>query len=290
MIKAVPVTIATIMAKAMSSLRAAGVDQPRMDARLLLQQASGLSREAMICDAEAALTGAALAEFSRLIARRCRREPVSQLLGQREFWSLPFKISRAVLDPRPDSETLVAAMLAQLPDRSAELTVLDLGTGSGCLLLAVLSELPNARGVGVDISAAAIAIAEANATSLGLDRRAAFVVGDWASALTGPFDWVIANPPYVADEELVGLSSEVRCYEPRLALAGGADGLAAYRRVLPDVKRLIDPGGCLGLEVGHGQIAVVRGLLEDCGMACHQVYRDLSGTERCVLAKPLTEI
>jgi len=282
-------TIAATLASAVASLRAAGVEQPRLDARLLLQQASGLSREAILAEPKTALTADALGAFSRLLARRCRREPVSHLLGQREFWSLQFKVSHAVLDPRPDSETLVAAMLSQAPDRSAELTLLDLGTGSGCLLLALLSELPNARGVGVDLSPAAIGVAQANAIDLGLDRRAAFVVGDWAAMMAGPFDWVICNPPYVVDGDIVGLRSEVHRFEPRLALAGGADGLDAYRRILPDVKRIIGTDGVLGLEVGQGQMTAVRTLLRHCGMGDHRVHSDLSGIERCVLARPITE-
>ena len=167
--------------------------------------------------------------------------------------------------------------------------LLDLGTGSGCLLLALLSELANARGVGVDLSPAAIDIARANAVALGLDHRATFVVGDWTSGMTGPIDWVIGNPPYLVDEEIVGLSLEVRCFEPRLALAGGVDGLDAYRRILPDVKRLLGTGGILGLEVGQGQMTVVKGLLRDCGMGSHKVFQDLSGTDRCVLAESVTE-
>ena len=289
MTEAAPTTIAATLANAVSSLCAAGIEQPRLDARLLLQRASGLTREAILTAPKATLPADALAAYTRLLARRCRREPVSHLLGEREFWSLPFTVGRAVLDPRPDSETLIAAMLAEAPDQLTELTILDLGTGSGCLLLALLSELPNAHGVGVDLSPAAIRIAQTNATALGLDHRTDFVVGDWAAMMAGPFDWVICNPPYVVDGDIAGLSTEVRCFEPRLALAGGVDGLDAYRRVLPDVKRIIGRDGILGLEVGSGQMTAVRALLRDCGISGYRVHKDLSGVDRCVLARLETE-
>ena len=188
--------------------------------------------------------------YTALIARRAAREPVSRILGVREFWSLPLAIDAHVFDPRPESETVVEAGLALIPDRGAAMAVLDLGAGSGALLLALLSELPRADGIGVDVSPGAVVLARANAAALGLGRRCRFIAGDWGSAIRGRFDLILANPPYVARADIARLGPEVR-HEPERALAGGADGLDGYRALLPDVARLLTQRRRRGRGVGR---------------------------------------
>ena len=200
------------------------------------------------------------------MARRLRREPMAYILGEREFWSLPLRVSPAVLVPRPESETVVEAALESIADRAAPLRILDLGTGSGCLLLALLSELPHASGLGIDRSAAALAIARANAERLGLADRAAFREGDWGYGLAGPFDVIVSNPPYVARTDARNLAPEVFAFEPQEALFAGADGLDAYRALAPDCARLLAQDGVTCLEIGQGQGASVAAILRRHGL------------------------
>ena len=215
---------------------------------------------------------------------RAAHEPWALITGKREFWSLEFKVTRATLVPRPDSETLVETALGALCDRGARLRVLDLGTGSGCLLLALLSELPNASGVGVDASLAALEVAAANARTLGLAGRAGFVASDWGAALGATFDVILANPPYVATDEWERLEEDVRVFEPANALLAGADGLAAYRALAPQLGRLLAPDGFFVGEVGAGQAAAAAGVLVDAGLRIQGAQCDLSGISRCLLA------
>jgi release factor glutamine methyltransferase len=275
-----------VLRLATDGLKAAGVVSARLDARLLLARALGVDGAWVFSHPDHVLQSAEAAAFDRLLARRRRREPMSHILGQREFWSMPFKVTADTLDPRPDSETVIEAILEQLPDRRAPLSVLDLGTGSGCLLLALLSELPSATGLGVDISPAALVVAGDNARALGLAGRARLQLGEWGAGLTGPFDIIVANPPYIADGELAGLAPEVRCFEPRLALAGGPDGLAAYRALASQVARLLasSPPAIVAFEVGAGQAPAVSVLLQAAGLAAPTVRRDLGRVERCVIA------
>ena len=278
-------TVAGALAWAAGELGAAGVPEPRRDARLLLAHVLDAPQERLIGYPERALGTAARGRFASLIARRARREPVARILGRREFWSLPLTITPDTLDPRPESETLVAAVLDQLDERGAALEILDLGTGSGCLLLALLSELPNARGLGCDLSPGALAAAADNAAALGLAGRARFEHGDWAEGLSGAWQVIVSNPPYIRDGELESLDPEVAAYEPRLALSGGADGLAAYRRLVPQAAGLLAPGGLVALEVGLGQAETVAGLLTDAGLCTIGKARDLAGLDRCLLAR-----
>ncbi len=277
-------TLGTALAAAGRALAAAGVATPRLDARILLEHAAGLSRETLAGHPDRRLGDREAAFYQALVARRRRRQPVAQLVGRREFWSLDFMVTADVLTPRPDSETLVETALAAIADRAAPLAIVDLGTGSGCLLLALLSELPRARGIGVDISAAALGVAAANARRLGLADRARFVAGDWGRALAGEHDLVVANPPYVDDAALAGLAPEARLHEPRLALAGGVDGLACYRRMLPDAMRLLAPRGTLVVEVGAGQAAGVAAMVARTRGFRVWTRPDLAGIDRCVAA------
>ena len=276
--------IAEVLETAVARLRQSGVDDARRDARLLLAAALGDRPELVIGYPEMELGEPEAEAFAAMVARRAAREPVSRILGRREFWSLPFRISPATLDPRPDSETLVEAVLARIPDRTAALRVLDLGTGTGCLLLALLSELPRAEGLGTDISPEAVAVARANAADLGLADRARFGVADWGSGLTGSWQAIVSNPPYIMDREIAGLAPEVARYEPRTALSGGPDGLSSYRRIVPQAAGLLAAGGLLALEIGRGQGALVESILAAAGLKRLERAMDLAGIERCVLA------
>lgn len=267
-----------------ATLRQAGIDQPRHEARLLLEAASGLSPAAQLSARHAALADATLQRFHSLVARRAAQEPVSRILGRREFWSLAFTVTPDTLDPRPDTETVVEAVLAARPDRAAPLRVLDLGTGTGCIVLALLHEYRHALGVAVDRSPAAIAVAQGNARALGLADRFLPLAGDWAAALTGAFDVIVSNPPYIPGGDIAGLAPEVRCHDPRDALDGGADGLEAYRALASCVARHIAPDGVIALEVGAGQAPAVAALLSAAHLRIHDIRADLAGIPRCVVA------
>jgi release factor glutamine methyltransferase len=230
-------------------------------------------------------TGGA-ARLTQMLRRVLAHEPLSRILGTREFWGLEFRLSLDTLDPRPETETVVEAVLARVPDRSRPYRFLDLGTGTGCLLLALLSEFPNAIGVGADLAPGAAATARDNAGALGLAGRASFVVANWAAPLGGPIDVVIANPPYIATGAIPDLPPEVREHDPLLALDGGADGLAAYRAIAADLPRLIAPGGYFATEIGAGQVAEINEILERVGLQIEGVAADLAGIPRCVVARP----
>ena len=211
---------------------------------------------------------------------------MSHILGRREFWSLEFRVDGSVLDPRPDSETLVEAGLAALARRDRPWRLLDLGTGSGCLLLALLSELPAATGLGIDRSPAALRIAADNADRLGLAARARFACGDWGAGVAGEFDLILCNPPYIPSDAIAGLAPEVALYEPRLALDGGPDGLACYRRLAPQLGPLAASGGTILLELGDGQADAVAGLMAGVGLVVGGLEHDLVGCVRAILLQP----
>jgi release factor glutamine methyltransferase len=253
-------------------------DSPRLDAELLAAHLIGTERGELLLrrlddDVDPVV-------YEALVARRLVGEPVAYIVGHREFWSLDFCVTPDVLIPRPDSETLVEAALAAAGPRPR---VLDLGTGSGCLLLAVLHERPGAWGVGIDRSPAAAAVAKGNAERLGLAGRAAFIVGDWTAAIDGRFDLVLANPPYIGTSET--LDRDVADFEPASALFAGADGLDDYRRIIPVLKELLAPGGSAHLEIGHAQSNLVREMAEAAGLV-PELHRDLAGRPRCVSLRP----
>lgn len=203
--------------------------------------------------------------YERLLVRRIGHEPVALIVGRREFWSMEFMVSPASIIPRPDSETLIEAAVAAFGDRRQPTKIIDLGTGTGCLLLALLQEFPTAFGIGVDLAPDAAALAKANATRLGLRSRSAFLVGDWTEAISGSFDLVISNPPYIPGPEVATLMPEVAHYEPRLALDGGPDGYDAHRTILSDLNRLLEPNGIAILELGRGQANYVSYLAREAG-------------------------
>jgi release factor glutamine methyltransferase len=262
----------------------AGIDTAMFDARLLLAEVTGLAAPMVSLRGDAVMEPEAAARFEALLARREGREPMSHILGRRGFWTLDLAVTAATLDPRPDTETLVEAVLAALPDRKTPLHLLDFGTGSGCILLALLSELPAATGLGIDASPAALAVAAANAKACGLAERVQFRLGDWGQGIGGRFDVIVSNPPYIPEAEIDTLAPEVARFEPRSALSGGADGLECYRRLIPDIARLLSPGGVAALEVGQGQAGAVTALLTDAGLGREMVRCDLGGIVRCVVA------
>ncbi len=270
------------LAEAASRLAQAGIEAPRREAQALLRAAAGISALDLIGAGDQPLSAAQAAALAAFVARRAAREPLSRIVGSRAFWSLDLAISPDVLDPRADTETLVEAALKAFAQRRDEpLHILDLGTGSGALLCALLCEFPNARGLGVDISPAAAAQSRTNLASCGLSARSEIRVGDWAHGVADRFDLLVANPPYIASADIAALEPEVRDHDPLLALDGGADGLAAYRALAPQIAALIEPSrGRFFLELGAGQEADVRTLLEAHGLAHVVAHDDLSGTPR----------
>jgi release factor glutamine methyltransferase len=277
------VTLGEALNRATQQLGEAGIERPQAEARILLEAASGRGRGQIIGFPEQALADAERDAFLAMVTRRCAREPVSRILGQREFWSLRFAVGPGTLDPRPDSETLVAAVLTKIADRNASLALLDLGTGTGCLLLALLSELPQAHGLGVDISASALATATRNAETLGLVARVAFQEGSWTDGISAQFDVIVSNPPYIESTLIDALQPEVARHDPRAALDGGGDGLDAYRSLIPQAARRLKPGGLLALEIGAGQGGAVRNIAAAAGLRGLGSADDLAGIERCLL-------
>ncbi|HUF86986.1 MAG TPA: peptide chain release factor N(5)-glutamine methyltransferase [Thermohalobaculum sp.] len=267
---------AELIARAAARLGAAGVPEPGRDARLLYRWAARIDGPGLAATLRDPARPHEIARFEHAVAARAGRAPLSHIVGGRLFWGRRFRVTPDVLDPRPETETLIAHALEGPPARR----ILDLGTGSGCILLTLLAEWPEAAGLGVDISAAALAVARQNARALGLAGRAGFRQGDWCGGLAEPFDLVVANPPYVSEAELAALEPEVREHEPRLALAGGPDGLDAVRRIAAGVGPLLSPGGRLMLEIGSGQGPAAAAILAAAGLACARIVADLDGRDR----------
>jgi release factor glutamine methyltransferase len=279
-------TLGSILAEVAAEFAAAGIDEAWRRARRLIGSAFGLSPAELLAHPGRTVDAPQLRRLQSMLKRMIAGEPLTRIIGRREFWGLEFGLSVDTLDPRPDSEAVIGAVLARLPRRDARLRVLDLGTGTGCLLLALLSELPRASGVGVDIAAGAVATARMNAVALGLAARARFLVGEWANPLADRFAVIVANPPYVPRAALADLSPTVRDHDPRPALDGGRDGLEAYRKILADLPRLLTPEGILAIEFGVGQADAVSLLLEQAGLSVEAVETDLAGNARCVVARP----
>jgi release factor glutamine methyltransferase len=275
------VPIAQALRAGAALLATAGIDNARREARLLLAHALGTQQAQLLSESQALVeTGV----FDALLARRAAREPLALITGHQEFWSLDFAVSPDTLVPRPDSETLIEAALSAFPARDAVRHVLDLGTGTGCLLLAALHEFPVAFGIGVDRVPAASALARRNATALSLAGRSAFLCGDWASALAGCFDLVLCNPPYIPAAEIATLMPEVALHEPASALSGGPDGLDAYRAVIAVLPALLAPGGVAILELGQGQAPAVAALVAARDFAT-ALRSDLAGIARALVIR-----
>jgi len=278
-------TLGSLLGEAASILSRAGFAEPRRLARRLVASALDLTPAKLLGHPEKVPDEQQTGRVRLALDRMAECEPLSRILGRREFWGLEFGLSPDTLDPRPETETLVEAVLRRVPDRRARLHLLDLGTGTGCILLALLSELLAATGFGIDISAGAVSTARRNAAALGLAERVHFLVGDWGAAVSAKFDVIVSNPPYIAGAALADLPREVALYDPCLALDGGADGLGAYRSLAVDVPRLLKPGGFFACEVGAGQAPVVEAILRTSGLAIDGCEPDLAGIARCVVAR-----
>jgi len=265
------------------AFRTAGIEDADVDARLLVGHALHLDRARLIAQSDRILEAREINVINALAARRLKREPVSRILGQKEFWSIALAITPDVLVPRPETETVVEGALDFVVRgglRMEKLRILDIGTGSGALLLALLRELPNATGTGTDISTGALKVARENAARCGVEGRCTFVVCDIASVVEGPFDLLVSNPPYIAHDEITSLAPEVKNYDPTVALDGGDDGLAAYRAIAADAKRLLAPGARMFVELGAGQEAAVRDLFTNVGLIAGIARTDLAGIPR----------
>jgi release factor glutamine methyltransferase len=283
-----PLSLNQAFVAAASALRQGGIETPELDARLLLCHAASLSHEAYIASARETLQPGMRARLDAAIARRLEHEPVARITGMREFYGRSFSLDAYVLDPRPDTETLIEAALADIAARDLsqqELSLLDLGTGTGCILITLLAELPRAQGIGIDRSAAALANAAANARRLGVGPRAGFIAGHWLDALEGEFDLILSNPPYLAFEEIATLAADVAGYDPHLALDGGPDGLDAYRQIAARARRVLAAQGRLFLEIGPTQADAVAAILGDAGLKPEIVVPDLAGRPRVVVAR-----
>ena len=278
-------TVSELLDEAAALLSAAGLPEPRRRARRLLAESLGLSPADLLARSERPLAARDIERSRTMLKRMAAGEPISRILGRREFWGLEFALSAATLDPRPETETLVEAVRYRLQGRGEGCRFLDLGTGTGCLLLALLSEFPRAFGVGIDIVEGAVATARGNARALGLVDRALFCVGDWTRAVKGRFAAIVANPPYVATASLSDLPREVARYDPRRALDGGADGVAAYRALAVDLPALLAPAGIFACEIGLGQSPAVAAILGASGLTIEAVLRDLAGIERVLVAR-----
>lgn len=281
-------TVATVLREAARRLKAAGVDTPELDARRLLEAAAGVTPEAVLRDPDHPLDAAQQARLAHFIARRGAREPVSRIVGQREFYGRRFIVTPATLDPRPESETLIEVALSLVP-RHEPVRILDICTGGGCLLLTLLAELPLATGIGSDISSAAIEVARRNACVMKLETRAQWVEADLTDGIAGTFDLIVANPPYIPSGAIAGLAPEVRLHDPWLALDGGPDGLEPYRRIVADAGRLA-PRGVVVLELGTGQQQAVEAIIGAAqaapGAGNVTGHLDLARHTRCVSWKP----
>ncbi|WP_373503566.1 peptide chain release factor N(5)-glutamine methyltransferase [Aestuariivirga sp.] len=261
------------------NLTLAGCETPVLDARLLLQAASGLTREDIILEPERELDRDAAERFRHMIERREAREPVSRILGEREFYGRVFEVTPDVLDPRPDTETLVDAALKQMP---ANARILDLGTGTGSIILTLLAERSDAAGTAADISPAALGVARMNAARLKLENRVTFRQASWFEGVAGQFDLIVSNPPYIPAAHIAGLAPDVRNFDPHLALVGGTDGLNPYRAIAEGARDHLAAGGHVLVEIGVGQADDVTAIFRNQGFQLAQSHQDLGGHIRCL--------
>ena len=274
-----PDRLASLLSAATERLKVSGSDTPVLDARLLLQAAAGISREDLILGPDRLLTAEQLSRFESFLARRERHEPVSRILGEREFYGRAFRVTPDTLDPRPDTETLIEAALAVMP-KGARL--LDLGTGTGAIAITLLAERPEATGLATDLSPAALAVARENAARLGVADRLALVEGSWFAPVAGAFDIILSNPPYIPAGDIAGLSPDVRNFDPGLALSGGSDGLDPYRIISSGAAAHLGARGHVLVEIGAGQAEDVVAIFAEAGFRSAGRHRDLGGHERCL--------
>ena len=268
---------------AVTKFKAAGVAQPVSDARILLGHSLNKPNERFYGRENDVIQSEHLDDFSKKILRRCKREPVSKIIGVKEFWSLELQVAPYVLDPRPDSETLIEAAVKQFPDKNRILKILDLGTGSGCLLLAAIKEWPHSYGIGIDIDYRCVELAKINARRNRLNNRVKFQTGNWASNLDEKFDIILCNPPYITANEIATLDEEVRLYEPKRALNGGPTGLDCYAELAPQFSNLLSAEGLIFLEVGFDQKKQILGIMRSNNLELVKIEKDLAQRDRCLI-------
>lgn len=283
-------TAASLIANGAERLTRAGLETPQREARLILSHVLDVPVAELILTPDRNVTLDQKRVFDELLDRRSDRVPFAYLTGRRDFWTLELEVSPATLIPRPDTETLVETALKIAGPRETPLSILDLGTGTGAILLALLSELPRAEGLGVDVSEPALEIARRNALRAGVAGRARFGISSWWSHVRGEFDLVVSNPPYIPSRDIDGLDADVKDYEPRLALDGGPDGLGAYRAILSAVLPRLSPRGALIVEVGIGQAADVAAMMRASGLDFTAIRADLGGVERVVAGATHSQI
>jgi release factor glutamine methyltransferase len=277
------ITVQALLRQGRQRLRDANIDGADLDARLLLQQTMSLTQAQLMSRGDDVVSSDATLKYQTLLARRAVHEPVSRIVGRREFWSLDFKVTPAVLDPRPDTETLVQAVLDDLPDKDVPLTIVDLGTGTGCILVALLTELPSATGIAVDQSADALDVARSNAASLKVSDRMTFVQSNWGQMLDADCaDIVVSNPPYIDSNDMQHLMPEVGLFDPPEALDGGQKGLDDYRKITAELSRILGASGRFYLEVGVGQAQQVIEIVEEITSNPISVIQDLPGVDRVI--------
>lgn len=277
-------TVSQAVYEAMGKLEAAGCETAALDASLLLAHILGIPRQSLMLDNVKVLNSKEIELFSETIERRVQKEPIAYIIGSKEFWSLDFFVTRDTLIPRPDSETLIEVSLKLIKNRAKALSILDIGTGTGCLLIALLKELPQASGVGVDINTGALAVAHRNAVHNAVDARAVFKESHWCDAVNGTFDLIISNPPYIAEKDRASLMQDVVSFEPHKALFAGTDGMDAYKALAPQVAARLNAGGFCIFEAGAGQAGAIVELLKAQGLTDGRTAQDLQGIARAVIA------
>lgn len=276
-------TAGELLQRGCISLSDAGIDGHILDARLLLQHVLGISHEQLVCNADMPIDEDRVAQYNEFIERRAGREPVSKIIGKKEFWKSEFIVTQDVLDPRPDSETLIEAVLSAMPDTKKEYRILDLGTGSGCLIISLLQEYCLASGVGADISEKAIEVAKCNAENIGVANRLELEISNWFSKVDGKFDLIISNPPYIAKSDIDNLMPEVANFDPHSALFAEDDGFADYAKIIPQAYDRLNKNGLLILELGIYQSERVEQIGRDCGFSQFVLRKDLAGVPRALL-------
>lgn len=272
-----------LLSEAIISLDRAAVLTPDLDARILLQYAAKISQEVIYLNPHLEISQEIVDFYNQLIDRRIRHEPVAKIIGSKSFWKSDFIVNNNVLDPRPDSEVIIESALKLFPNKSYPLNFLDLGSGSGCLLLSLLLEFVQAKGIASDISLDALSITKQNANVLNLENRIFYIQQNWSDALIGKFDLVVSNPPYIPSLEINSLADDVRIYDPILALDGGADGLSAYRYLAKQISALLKPNAYAIMEFGYGQGESVREIFSESNYIIKEMLFDLSGTERAII-------
>ncbi len=281
----VPIRLSDFIAFAVTRLRNAHIDNPALDARLLIAHGLKLDRAQLLSQKDRVLNEKEMHLLNVFIECRARHESVARIVMEREFWSLPFGLNEATLEPRPDSETLIEVALKSITKHDAALRILDIGTGTGCLLLSLLHELPNATGLGVDLAPRAVEQAKENAEKLNLKNRVTFQTNNGLDGITESFDIIISNPPYIAHKDILALAPEVKNFDPKLALDGGKDGLNAYRHLIPLLRARLKPKGMAVFEIGYNQSMPATALFKAAGFTEVTTHRDLGGNDRCLLAR-----